>query len=166
EEWMLLRNEDYYREHRIDFRVGQAVAALDPNGRSVTLQSGDTIPFDALVLATGAEPVRLPLRGGGEPQTLRTLADRRATLPQAKAGQKAVVIGASFIGLEVAASLRARQVDVEVIGRESAPLAHVRGPELSELVRSVHEQHGVRFHLGRTVTTAGPGQVTLEDRKS
>src|SRR5688572_24249054 len=123
EEWMLLRSEDYYREHQIDFRAGQAVLAIDPRGRTVTLEGGEAVPFDALVLATGAEPVRLPVPGSTELQTLRTLDDSRAIIAKAKAGQKAVVIGASFIGLEVAASLRARDVDVRVIGREQAPLA-------------------------------------------
>ncbi|HEY6724783.1 MAG TPA: FAD-dependent oxidoreductase [Polyangiaceae bacterium] len=163
EEWMLLRSEDYYREHQIDFRVGQTVAAIDAQGRSVRLEGGEAVAFDALVLATGAEPVRLPVPGGAELQTLRTLDDSRAIIAKAQAGQKAVVIGSSFIGLEVAASLRARDVDVRVIGREQAPLAHVLGNELSQLVLSVHEAHGVRFHLGRTVTGAEPGQVTLDD---
>src|SRR5690606_5163448 len=116
-----------------------------------------------LVLATGAEPVRLQVPGGAELQTLRTLDDSRAIIAKAKAGQKAVVIGASFIGLEVAASLRAREVDVQVVGREQAPLAHVLGAELAELVQRVHEDHGVRFHLGRTATAADAGRVTLDD---
>lgn len=163
EEWMLLRSEDYYREHQIDFRAGCAVLAIDPGARSVTLEGGETLPFDALVLATGAEPVRLRVPGSAELQTLRTLDDSRAIVAKARPGQKAVVIGASFIGLEVAASLRARQVEVQVIGREQAPLAQVLGSELSELVRGVHEAHGVRFQLGRTVTAAKEGQVTLDD---
>ena len=163
EEWMLLRGEDYYREHQIDFRPGQTVAEIDRRGRSVTLEGGEQVPFDALVLATGAEPVRLQVPGGAELQTLRTLDDSRAIIAKAKAGQKAVVIGASFIGLEVAASLRAREVDVQVVGREQAPLAHVLGAELAELVQRVHEDHGVRFHLGRTATAADAGRVTLDD---
>jgi len=101
--------------------------------------------------------------GGEVLQTLRTLDDSRAIIAKAKAGQKAVVIGSSFIGLEVAASLRARDVEVQVIGREQAPLAHVLGAELAQLVLGVHQEHGVRFHLGRTVTAAKPGQVTLDD---
>ena len=163
EEWMVLRGDDYYKEHQIDFRADQAVAAIDPGARSVTLAGGESIPFDALVLATGAEPVRLPVPGGAELQTLRTLADSKAIIAKAQAGQKAVVIGASFIGLEVAASLRARDVEVQVIGREQAPLAQVLGDELSALVRGVHEEHGVRFHMGRTVSAAQPGEVTLDD---
>jgi len=163
EEWMVLRGEDYYREHQIDFRAGQNVASIDPKARTVALEGGESVPFDALVIATGAEPIRLPVSGGAELQTLRTLADSRAIVAKAQAGQKAVVIGASFIGLEVAASLRARNVEVQVIGREQAPLAQVLGPELSGLVRGVHEKHSVRFHMGRTVTAAAPGKVTLDD---
>jgi NADPH-dependent 2,4-dienoyl-CoA reductase/sulfur reductase-like enzyme/nitrite reductase/ring-hydroxylating ferredoxin subunit len=163
EEWMLLRGEDYYREHQIDFRTGRAVVAIDREARTVELEGSERVPYDALVLATGAEPVRLPVPGGMELQTLRTLADSRAIIAKAKAGQKAVIIGASFIGLEVAASLRARDVHVRVIGREEAPLAQVLGPELSQLVRGIHEEHGVQFHLGRTLKAAAPGEVSLDD---
>jgi NAD(P)H-nitrite reductase large subunit len=120
EEWMLLRGEDYYRQHQIDFRAGSTVLEIDPRTHSVALAGGESVPFDALVLATGAEPVRLPVPGSAELQTLRTLDDSRAIVAKAKPGQKAVVIGASFIGLEVAASLRTRNVEVQVIGRECA----------------------------------------------
>lgn len=163
EEWMLLRDDAYYESQNIDFRKGQSVVSVDRDRRHVALSGGETLGYDALVLATGAEPVRLPIPGGEHIQTLRTLADSRAIVAQAKKGARAVVIGSSFIGLEVAASLRERGVEVQVIGREAAPLANILGQELSRLVRGLHEEHGVVFHLERTVKSATPTSVTLDD---
>lgn len=163
EEWMLLRDDAYYQKQKIDFRKGQTVVRIDRGKQCVELEGGEELGFDALILATGAEPVRLPIPGGEQIQTLRTLADSRAIIERAKKGSRAVVIGSSFIGLEVAASLRERGVEVSVIGKETAPLSHVLGQELSDLVRGLHEAHGVAFHLGRTVRSATPRSITLDD---
>jgi 3-phenylpropionate/trans-cinnamate dioxygenase ferredoxin reductase subunit len=163
EEWLETRGADFYAEQRIDFRAGARAASLDLAARTLGLDDGAVLPWDALVLATGAEPLRLDLPGAEHIQTLRTLADARAIIRRAEAGKRAVVIGASFIGLEVAASLRARGVEVCVVGRERAPLERVFGAELADLVRSVHEAHGVRLLMGRTPKAVEPARVRLDD---
>jgi NADPH-dependent 2,4-dienoyl-CoA reductase/sulfur reductase-like enzyme/nitrite reductase/ring-hydroxylating ferredoxin subunit len=163
EEWMELRGQDFYREQKIEFRVGATARALDLGARTVTLGDGASLPFDALVLATGASPVHLDVPGEGRVRYVRTLADSRAIIADAKNVGRAVVIGSSFIGLEVAASLRARGLEVDVVGREARPLEHVLGPALAAFIRGVHEGKGVRFHLGRSPKAIEAGRVILDD---
>ncbi len=163
EEWIALHPRSYYDERRIELELGRKVAALDPAGKSLTFDDGSTRDFGALVLATGAEPIRLPLRGQGGPPVLylRTLDDSRAIIEAAKGARRAVVLGASFIGLEVAASLRARRLDVHVVGPERRPLERTLGVEVGGFVRRLHEEHGVVFHLGQTASGLEPGEVVL-----
>jgi NADPH-dependent 2,4-dienoyl-CoA reductase/sulfur reductase-like enzyme/nitrite reductase/ring-hydroxylating ferredoxin subunit len=167
EDWVPLHGRDFYEAMQIDLVTGVKVTALDGAARTVQLSSGEEMPFGALLLATGAEPIPLPLSAPGETRihSLRSLADSRAIIARvtAKPPASTVVVGASFIGLEVAASLRARGLVVHVVGREDRPLERVLGRDLSDFVRALHEEHGVRFHLGRTVRDVGPGAVTLDD---
>ena len=165
EEWIPLRDEAFYRSIDVELVTGDAARALDAAGKVVTLESGRRLAFDALLYATGAEPVRLPLPGADRPEVhvLRTLADSRAIIARAGKGRRAVVLGASFIGLEAAASLRARGVEVDVVAPEPVPLARVVGDEVGGFVRSVHEEHGVRFHLGRKPAAIADGEVTVDD---
>jgi NADPH-dependent 2,4-dienoyl-CoA reductase/sulfur reductase-like enzyme len=130
----------------------------------VTLASGRGIPFDKLLLATGAEPVRLDIPGADQPHVhvLRSLADSRAIIARAKAAQRAVVIGASFIGLEVAAALRAREIEVHVLAPGRRPLERVLGREFGDFVRAIHEEHGVVFHLEETATAIDAANVRLK----
>ena len=115
-----------------------------------------------LLLATGAEPVRLSIRGGAGAcvRVLRTLRDSRAIIEQA-VSRRAVVVGASFIGLEVAASLRARELEVHVVAPEHQPMERILGPELGDFIRSLHEEHGLVFHLQQTVTAIDDRRVRL-----
>jgi len=164
EEWIPLRPDDFYPESRIDLRRGTKVAAIDPRAREVALADGSKLPYDRLLLATGAAPVRLPTPGADLPHVhvLRSLADSRAIVAGARSARRAVVIGASFIGLEVAASLRAREIEVHVVAPEKRPMERVLGPQLGDFVRGLHEQHGVNFHLEDTVSAIAAGRVTLK----
>jgi nitrite reductase/ring-hydroxylating ferredoxin subunit/thioredoxin reductase len=165
EDWMALRGPEFYAAQAIDFRPGARVAAIDPASHTLALADGTTQTWGALVLATGVVPNRLDVPGAERPHvhTLRTLADSRAIIAGAHAGTRAVVIGSSFIGLEVAASLRARELEVHVVGHEAQPLGRVLGPELAGFVRALHEAHGVRFHLGRRPRAIGERHVELDD---
>jgi NADPH-dependent 2,4-dienoyl-CoA reductase/sulfur reductase-like enzyme len=115
------------------------------------------------LIATGADPVRLPIPGQDTAKVhyLRSFADSRAIVALARKGQHAVVVGGSFIGLEVAASLRTRGVAVDVVARDHLPLEHVMGPDVGRFIQSIHEAHGVVFHLGETVTSLAGRQVSL-----
>jgi NADPH-dependent 2,4-dienoyl-CoA reductase/sulfur reductase-like enzyme len=164
EEWIPLRPAEFYREHDIDLKLGVRVTAIDTQNRRVELADGAHHGYDALLLATGAEPVRLDLPGAALPHVhyLRTLADSRALVASALHSKQAVVIGASFIGLEVAASLRARNVDVHVVGRETCPMEKVLGAEVGTFIRKLHEEHGVTFHLGTTPVSIDAHGVTVQ----
>jgi NADPH-dependent 2,4-dienoyl-CoA reductase/sulfur reductase-like enzyme len=151
EEWIPLKGDDYYRDRAIDLRLGVEIAAVDVDAREVAGASGDRIGFDALLLATGARPIRLGGSGFDLPNAylLRTLADSRAIIAAAAQAKRVAIVGASFIALEVAASLRARGLEVHVAAPETVPMERVLGPDVGGFVRALHESHGVNFHLGR-----------------
>jgi NADPH-dependent 2,4-dienoyl-CoA reductase/sulfur reductase-like enzyme/nitrite reductase/ring-hydroxylating ferredoxin subunit len=153
EDWLPLRPEDYYADAGIDLRLDTSVAALDPEQRHVTLGNGAKLPFDRLLLATGAEPVKLKIPGGDQPHvhTLRSVVDSRAIITAAGSAKRALVIGASFIGLEVAASLRARKLEVHVVAPEERPMERILGREMGDFVRALHEENGIHFHLKDSV---------------
>jgi NADPH-dependent 2,4-dienoyl-CoA reductase/sulfur reductase-like enzyme/nitrite reductase/ring-hydroxylating ferredoxin subunit len=165
EEWVPLRTPEFYGELNVELRIGDPVVGLDVAGKTLALKSGGPLPYDALLLATGAEPVRLPIDGGSQPHvfTLRTLADARSIIAAATTARRAVVIGSSFIGLETAASLRARGLEVDVVSRDAVPLERVLGRQLGQFVQKIHEDHGVRFHLSATPRAIHPSAVELED---
>jgi len=149
EEWVPLRPDSYYPENGIELRLNVGVAGIHVPSREVRLADGTKIPYDRLLLATGAEPVRLSIPGADQPhvRTLRSLADCRSIISRAQNARQAVVLGASFIGLEVAASLRAREIEVHVVAPETRPMERILGAPLGDFVRQLHEEHGVIFHL-------------------
>ena len=165
EEWIPLRSRDFYQEKRITLRTGTRVASIDVKARNVVLEGGEKLPFGALLLATGAQARRLPIPGADLPHvlTLRSLADSRALIERAKTAKRAVVIGAGFIGLEVAASLRTRGLDVNIVAPEARPLERILGTDLAEMIRSIHESHGTVFHLGKKPLAIDLAHVTLAD---
>jgi NADPH-dependent 2,4-dienoyl-CoA reductase/sulfur reductase-like enzyme/nitrite reductase/ring-hydroxylating ferredoxin subunit len=163
DEWLPLSPPEFYAERGIDLKLGVRAMAIDAEAREVRLADGSRYHYGALLLATGATPARLDIPGGNLRliHYLRTLADSRALIAAAAAARRAVVIGASFIGLEVAASLRARGLEVHVVAPEARPMENVLGQEVGDLVRKVHEEHGVAFHLGTTPASFDRSGVTL-----
>jgi NADPH-dependent 2,4-dienoyl-CoA reductase/sulfur reductase-like enzyme/nitrite reductase/ring-hydroxylating ferredoxin subunit len=163
DDWIPLWPTDFYVEQRIELVLGRRVSAIDLAKRSVRLDGGVERQYGALLLATGADPVRLPIPGAQDDRVryLRSFADSRAIVERAATAKHVVVAGASFIGLEVAASLRARDIVVDVVAPESTPLERVMGVEVGGLVRSLHEKQGVTFHMGQTVARIDGRTVTL-----
>ena len=163
EDWIPLWPPSLYSERRIDLRLGSPVVAIDAKGKTVALENGARLDYGALLLATGAEPVRLPFPGNHEGGILylRTFADSRSIVERTANAKHVVVIGASFIGLEVAASLRTRGIAVDVVAPDRVPLERVMGLEVGHFVRGLHESHGVVFHLGETVASVDERQVRL-----
>jgi NADPH-dependent 2,4-dienoyl-CoA reductase/sulfur reductase-like enzyme/nitrite reductase/ring-hydroxylating ferredoxin subunit len=163
EEWIPLRPSNFYQDREIDLRLALRVRKIDRAKRELRCDDGSAIQFDVLLLATGARPVRLPSPFDRGVFYLRTLADSRAIIAAATDAKRVLVLGASFIGLEVAASLRARGLEVHVAAPERVPLERVMGPELGAFIRSLHESKGVKFHLERTARAIEPGIVTLSN---
>jgi NADPH-dependent 2,4-dienoyl-CoA reductase/sulfur reductase-like enzyme/nitrite reductase/ring-hydroxylating ferredoxin subunit len=161
----LLKQAQFYDEHRIAVKLNARVASIDAAKREIELADGRRCAYDALLLATGASPVRLEIPGVDLPHVhyLRSLADCHSLVGAVQSARTAVVIGASFIGLEVASSLRARGIAVDVIGPETVLMEKVLGAEVGRFLRAVHEDHDVRFHLGRTATAIDETGVTLDD---
>lgn len=167
-DWIPLRPPGFYPEQRIDLRLGSRVAAIDTAQREVQLEDGSRHGYDALLLATGANPVQLPLPGADRPHVhyLRTLEDARRLVAAAEQAHRAVVVGASFIGLEVAASLRKRGLEVDVVGRETVLMERVLGAQVGDFLKRLHEGHGVRFHLGVTPESISESAVKLSNGSS
>jgi 3-phenylpropionate/trans-cinnamate dioxygenase ferredoxin reductase subunit len=163
EDWIPLHPKSFYEDFGIELVLDKPVKSLDAQARRLTFHDGTTREFGAILLATGSTPIQLdiPIKKSEPIQYLRSLADSRALIAKAGEGKRAVVLGASFIGLEVAASLSTRGLEVHVAAPEPRPLEKVLGPELGDFIRSVHEQHGVKFHLGQTAASVENGEVVL-----
>jgi NADPH-dependent 2,4-dienoyl-CoA reductase/sulfur reductase-like enzyme len=161
---MPLRSAAFYAEHDIELIEGR-VAGIETGAQSVVLEDGTRHSYGALLLAPGAEPTHLPVKGADQEHVhyLRTLEDSRSIISDLDRSASAAVIGAGYIGLEVAASLRQREVAVTVIAPEEIPLAGLLGEALGGFVRGLHEEHGVSFHLGRQVAEIRPAEVVLDD---
>jgi NADPH-dependent 2,4-dienoyl-CoA reductase/sulfur reductase-like enzyme/nitrite reductase/ring-hydroxylating ferredoxin subunit len=165
EEWIPLRTPEFYAQHSIELVLGRRVTEIDIGAKRVMLDDGSTRGFAALLLATGAEPIHLPTPAspGSQVFYLRSLEDSRAIIAATSSAKSAVVIGGSFIGLEAAAALRTRGLDVHVVAPESRPLEKILGAELGDFVRALHEKKGVVFHLGHTAKQIDASSVTLDD---
>jgi len=163
DDWMPLKPESFYADNEIDLQLATQVTGIDVRGRKVTVADGRIFPFDHLLIATGAEPVRLPIPGADQAHvfTLRSFADSRAIAERAGTAKSAVVLGSGFIGLETAAALRERGLDVHVVSRDARPLEKILGSELGDFIRTLHEGHGVRFHMGASIETIDAQAVTL-----
>jgi NADPH-dependent 2,4-dienoyl-CoA reductase/sulfur reductase-like enzyme/nitrite reductase/ring-hydroxylating ferredoxin subunit len=164
EEWIPLRPPGFHEAHGIE-RMVASVSAIDAAAQSVTLSDGRSLPYGAVLLATGATPIRPPIPGADfrHVHVLRSLADCRELIAAVGAGRRVVIAGASFIGMEAAASLRARGLEVAVVAPETVPFARSLGTTLGGFLRGLHERQGVRFHLGRTIATIHEDRVVLDD---
>ena len=169
EQWIPLRDPGFYSARDIEVRRESWVTHLDAGKRTVLLDDGHTLNYDTAILATGAVARSLPVPGVELEGifNLHSLDDSRKLRDAVKSASKAVVVGAGFIGMEVAQSLRKHQLEVTVIGPEAIPFERVLGPEIGELVRGLHEENGVLFRLGHTISAfEGDGkvqQVRLDD---
>ncbi len=164
EEWLPLRSHEDLAGMDIEW-VRAHVSGLHLDRRVVGLADGRELGFGGLVLALGSDARRLSLGGSGAARvrTLRSLADCRALRQAAEKADRAVVVGAGFLGMEAAAALRARELEVDVVAPERVPLARALGERLGRFLRSVHEDHGVRFHLEQTVTEVTEDAVLLSN---
>jgi 3-phenylpropionate/trans-cinnamate dioxygenase ferredoxin reductase component len=152
----------YYDQHGIDLRLSTRVRGLEPAAREVVLASGERLGYDAVLLATGATPRRLAVPGAdlAGVHYLRTVADAERLRAAITAAGRVVVIGAGWIGCEVAASARRLGADVALVELGRLPLERVLGPELGAFYRDVHADHGVELHLGAGIEALrGAGRV-------
>jgi NADPH-dependent 2,4-dienoyl-CoA reductase/sulfur reductase-like enzyme len=165
EDWMPLREHTYFKDASIDLILGATVTKLDTRRRRVELADGRFEEYGKVLLAMGATPVRLRVPGADLPHVryLRTFDDARAIIATLSPGIRVAIVGASFIGLEVAAALRTRGAAVHVIAPVARPMENVFGTEVADFVRALHESRGVEFHLERQVTSIDHGRVTLSD---
>ena len=163
DDWIPMWPAELYAERRIDLALKSRVSSIDPAARSVTLDDGSRREYGALLLATGADPVHIPVAGSTPEQLLylRSFADSRRIVERTRDATHVVVVGASFIGLEVSASLRTRGIAVDVVAPEPVPLERVMGAEIGRFVQGLHEATGVVFHLGETVASVDGRRVTL-----
>jgi nitrite reductase/ring-hydroxylating ferredoxin subunit/thioredoxin reductase len=154
DDWVPLRPAAFYSKNNVDLRLNTNVVDINTSAQAITIADGSSIAYDRLLLATGAEPRKLSIPGSEQPhiRTLRSFADCRAIIERAEAARRVVVIGASFIGLEVAAALRARKVEVHVVAPDKRPMERILGPQMGDFIRALHEDHGVVFHLDDTVS--------------
>jgi 3-phenylpropionate/trans-cinnamate dioxygenase ferredoxin reductase component len=149
----LQEDAGWYEQHDVELRTSTTIASLDAAGRAVVLADGERVDYDALLLATGAEPKRPPIAGADLDgvHVLRTFEDSDALHAVIDAGGRLVVVGAGWIGCEVAASARQKGMEVALIETQSVPLEGVLGPELGAFYRDVHADQGVALHLGTGV---------------
>jgi NADPH-dependent 2,4-dienoyl-CoA reductase/sulfur reductase-like enzyme len=160
-ERIMLRPADDYASLALDLRLGQRATELDLHDRVVVLDGGERVGYDGLVLTTGAAPRRLP--GGADVDgvhVLRTLDDCLAIRAALEAGPRVVVVGAGFIGAEVAATCRRRGLDVTVLEALPVPLGRALGDEMGNACAALHHDHGVDLRVGVAVAGfEGGGRV-------
>jgi len=161
--WLPLRGQKFYERLKIELLTEKPVTAVDPAGRAVTFADGATMKADRILLATGGTPRTLPVPGADKAgcYLLRSRQDAEAILSELETAKTALIVGASFIGLEVACSLRTREIEVHVVAPEEVPLANIFGEQIGRRIRKTHEENGVIFHLGETVKEfTGRGRVS------
>jgi NADPH-dependent 2,4-dienoyl-CoA reductase/sulfur reductase-like enzyme/nitrite reductase/ring-hydroxylating ferredoxin subunit len=164
EEWLPLRAPEFYADNHLKLTLNTSVQALDIRRKRVYLESGE-LPFGALLLATGSQAAHVDIAGttADKPLYLRSLADCRALLKRIEGARRVIILGTGFIGLEAAASLRSRGVEVDIVGFEKIPMERALGPELGALIHQLHVSHGVNFHLGTSIAGVADRTYRLTD---
>lgn len=152
-EWMPLRSDEFFNEHGINLLLNREVTRVDASTKTITFEGGETMEYDALLVATGGAPIRLNIPGSDLKNVcmLRSFADADAIIETAKRSRRAVVVGASFIAMEAAYSLRERGLEVTVVAPSQEPFETTLGVEVGAMFRRLHESHGVQFKLGAIV---------------
>ncbi|HEV7700120.1 MAG TPA: FAD-dependent oxidoreductase [Pyrinomonadaceae bacterium] len=151
--WMPLRPEDFFAEYDIEVERGRRVQSIDASQRSIDFEDGGSLLFDAVLVATGGQPVKLPFQLESQENVfpLRSFDDSDAIIAAAEKAKRAVVIGASFIGMEVASSLAARGLEVTVVAPGDVPFQKILGEKIGRIFQNVHVENGVKFELGSSV---------------
>ena len=168
-DWLPLRAADHYRDAGIELQLGTSAVALDPGQRILWIEQGDgarrALPFDRLLIATGSEPRAMPVPGFELDTvfTLRTPSDADAIAARAGTSGHCVIFGSSFIGLEAAAALRARGLDVTIVSLDTKPFEKTLGREVGRFFLQLHERNGVAFRLGRTAHGFDGDTLILDD---
>jgi 3-phenylpropionate/trans-cinnamate dioxygenase ferredoxin reductase subunit len=168
-ESLLLRPESFYTQERIDLRLGARAARIDREAREIVLEDGERLAFDALILATGSTARKLPVPGADDPRVLelRNAADADRLKAALQPGRRIVIVGAGYVGLEVAASARALGCEAVVIEREPRVLARVATPELSAFFEAYHSSKGVEIVTGaQAASIEDASTVRLEDGRA
>jgi NADPH-dependent 2,4-dienoyl-CoA reductase/sulfur reductase-like enzyme/nitrite reductase/ring-hydroxylating ferredoxin subunit len=163
-EWIPLQAPEFYRDHGIELHLGCDIASVDAQARRLHAATGEAFEYDALLFATGSEPRALPLPGfdGDRVFALRSLADADRIIAAADGAKSVAFVGAGFIGLEAAAALQARGLEVHVVAPEQVPMERVLGRELGEYLAGLHRANGVRLHLGAKPAGYDGAQLALE----
>jgi 3-phenylpropionate/trans-cinnamate dioxygenase ferredoxin reductase component len=164
----VVHDEGFYGERDVELLRGTSATALDPGAHRVTLSNGSQIAYDRLLIATGAVPRRPPIEGadGGTVLTLRSVADSDAIKAAASGGGRLAIVGAGWIGCEVAASARGLGAEVTVIEQAATPLEAVLGAELGAFFAELHRSHGVELLMGAGVERITSGGVELAGGRS
>jgi NADPH-dependent 2,4-dienoyl-CoA reductase/sulfur reductase-like enzyme len=163
-ESIFVHEEGWYAQHNVDLRRGTTVTSVDRSGHRVTLESGESVPYERLLITTGASPRRLDISGDDLDgvRYLRTVGDSERLQAALRGGGQVVIAGAGWIGLETAAAAREYGCEVTVVEPESGVLRRALGPELGEVFADLHRSHGVTFRFGESLSevTGSGGAVT------
>ncbi|WP_127499877.1 NAD(P)/FAD-dependent oxidoreductase [Actinoplanes solisilvae] len=162
-ESVFVHSPQWYREHDVDLRLGTTATELDRSAKVVRLASGDEVPYERLLLATGSTPRRLPVPGGERALLLRTIPDSHRISEAVTATTRVVVIGSGWIGLEVAAAARSRGAQVTVVGATPLPLQKILGDRIAQVFADLHRGNGTELRLDNHVVEVTETEVVLAD---
>ncbi|MGZ3783604.1 MAG: FAD-dependent oxidoreductase [Bdellovibrio sp.] len=165
EKWIPLYTEKFYKENKITLELATRAQKIDPHRRSIFLSNGKTFRYDRCLISTGGVPHKPSIPGIEKPNVyfLRTLLDCRRIIARTSWAFRAVIVGAGFIGMETAAALRMRNIDVHIVAPDEEPLLKVVGIHVGSYLRKLHEKNGVKFHLGHTVKEIRERSITLDN---